>query len=226
MKDLIPLRKEMLAKRMMIDEGLTFEAPSHGVPHRKEECDNSSLNVSREEVTPPSQFSVTWNVNDGSDVWKNQHTWRIQSWKLYSFSSVHVLETVSGLVLHMFVHKKCPLSVNLIEKVVRVACSKRASQNLFLFFDSPLPGVNTPWDVMRIVCNPDLMDIMLLRWFFNAAGSWNFDGSTFCDAHSPVLILAYKVIDAVFMQLVRFMSVWSDGVFGFHGNLIISVSQI
>ncbi|GKE64034.1 hypothetical protein Tco_1518195, partial [Tanacetum coccineum] len=48
-------------------------------------------------------------LNDGSDVWKNQHTWRIQSWKLYSFSSVHVLETVSGLVLHMFVDKKYPL---------------------------------------------------------------------------------------------------------------------
>ncbi|GKD11111.1 hypothetical protein Tco_1190796, partial [Tanacetum coccineum] len=32
-------------------------------------------------------------VNDGSDVWKNQHTWSIQSWKLYSFYGVHVLET-------------------------------------------------------------------------------------------------------------------------------------
>ncbi|GJZ02768.1 hypothetical protein Tco_0520729 [Tanacetum coccineum] len=33
-------------------------------------------------------------VNDGSDVWKNQHTWSIQSWKLYSYSGVHVLETL------------------------------------------------------------------------------------------------------------------------------------
>ncbi|GKD31634.1 hypothetical protein Tco_1242412, partial [Tanacetum coccineum] len=37
-------------------------------------------------------------VNDGSNVWKNQHTWNIQSWKLYSYSGVHVLETVGGLV--------------------------------------------------------------------------------------------------------------------------------
>ncbi|GJV66261.1 hypothetical protein Tco_1477089 [Tanacetum coccineum] len=57
-------------------------------------------------------------VNDGSDVWKNQHTWSIQSWKLYSFSGVHVYETVSGLVLHMFVDKKYPLSVNLIERML------------------------------------------------------------------------------------------------------------
>ncbi|GKD53059.1 hypothetical protein Tco_1286446 [Tanacetum coccineum] len=57
-------------------------------------------------------------VNDGSDVWKNQHTWIIQSWKLYSSTGIHVLETVSGLVLHMFVDKKYPLSVNLIERML------------------------------------------------------------------------------------------------------------
>ncbi|GJX18041.1 synaptobrevin, longin-like domain protein [Tanacetum coccineum] len=57
-------------------------------------------------------------VNDGSDVWKNQHTWSIQSWKLYSYSGVHVLETVGGLVVHMFVDKKYPLSVNLIERML------------------------------------------------------------------------------------------------------------
>ncbi|GJU16574.1 hypothetical protein Tco_1144540 [Tanacetum coccineum] len=57
-------------------------------------------------------------VNDGSDFWKNQHTWSIQSWKLYSFSSVLVLETVSGLVIHMFVDKKYPLSINLIERML------------------------------------------------------------------------------------------------------------
>ncbi|GJY46512.1 hypothetical protein Tco_0435575 [Tanacetum coccineum] len=56
-------------------------------------------------------------VNDGSDIWKNQHTWSIQSWKLYSFSGVHVLETVSGLVLHVFMDKKYPLSVNPIERM-------------------------------------------------------------------------------------------------------------
>ncbi|GJZ11915.1 hypothetical protein Tco_0546674 [Tanacetum coccineum] len=155
---------------------------------------------------------------------------------LYSFSGVHVLETVSGLVLHMFVDKKYPLSVNLIErmldhqleichgtvgnelttavqliaflkkqisdskrpkvhdwyccynkewlvqegtalgkdfiksvngcddlpKIIRLASPRvngylvKASSNPLLFFDSPLPGVNTPWDVMRIVCNPEI----------------------------------------------------------------------
>ncbi|GJZ22202.1 hypothetical protein Tco_0559241 [Tanacetum coccineum] len=29
----------------------------------------------------------------------------------------------------------------------------KASSNPFTFYDSPLPGVNTPWDVMRISLN-------------------------------------------------------------------------
>ncbi|GJV29086.1 hypothetical protein Tco_1385534 [Tanacetum coccineum] len=57
-------------------------------------------------------------VNDGSDVWQNQNTWSIQSWKLYSYFGVHVLETVHGLVVHMFVDKKYPLSINLIERML------------------------------------------------------------------------------------------------------------
>ncbi|GKB25288.1 hypothetical protein Tco_0864689 [Tanacetum coccineum] len=174
-------------------------------------------------------------VNDGSDVWKNQHTWRIQSWKLYSFSGVHVLEIIGGLVLHMFVDKKYPLSVNFIERMLdhqleichgtvgneltiavqliaflkkQISDSRRpkvhdwpirlelieiwfqfpgpnrlasprvngylvkASSNPFTFYDSPLPGVNTPWDVMRIVCNPELMDVaeVVQSWYVVPTG--------------------------------------------------------
>ncbi|GJW39609.1 hypothetical protein Tco_0065454 [Tanacetum coccineum] len=57
-------------------------------------------------------------LNDGSAVWKNQHTWRIQSWKLYSLSGIHVLETVGGLVLYMFVDKKYPLTVKFMERML------------------------------------------------------------------------------------------------------------
>ncbi|GJS37725.1 hypothetical protein Tco_0536107 [Tanacetum coccineum] len=146
-------------------------------------------------------------VNDGSDFWKNQHTWSIQNWKLYSFSGVHVLETVSGLVIHMFVDKKYPLTINLIERMLdhqleichgTVGNELTTAVQLIAFLkkqisDSKRPKVhewvinshcyhnkelaspeqtataevvpksvagssfNTPWDVMRIVCNPELI---------------------------------------------------------------------
>ncbi|GJZ37519.1 hypothetical protein Tco_0583710 [Tanacetum coccineum] len=56
--------------------------------------------------------------DDGSEFWKSQHKWRIQSWKLYSFSGIHVLEAVSGLVIYMFVDKKYPLTVKLMERML------------------------------------------------------------------------------------------------------------
>ncbi|GKA80949.1 putative ribonuclease H-like domain-containing protein, partial [Tanacetum coccineum] len=46
-------------------------------------------------------------VNDGCDVWKNQQTWKIQSWKLYSlFWGSKVLGDIGGLVVHMFGSKE------------------------------------------------------------------------------------------------------------------------
>nr|GEV16030.1 aminoacyl-tRNA synthetase, class 1a, anticodon-binding [Tanacetum cinerariifolium] len=54
----------------------------------------------------------------GSCVWQNQHLWEIQSWRLYTFSNVHVLETVSGEVLSMFTDVSYPLSVKLMERML------------------------------------------------------------------------------------------------------------
>ncbi|GJW66833.1 putative ribonuclease H-like domain-containing protein [Tanacetum coccineum] len=57
-------------------------------------------------------------VDDGSVFWQRQHTWKIQSWKLYAFPGIHVLETVCGLVIYMFVDKKYPLTVNLMQRML------------------------------------------------------------------------------------------------------------
>nr|GEY94818.1 aminoacyl-tRNA synthetase, class 1a, anticodon-binding [Tanacetum cinerariifolium] len=55
----------------------------------------------------------------GSYVWQHQHLWEIRSWRLYTLSNVHVLETVSGEVLYMFADVSYPLSVKLMEKILR-----------------------------------------------------------------------------------------------------------
>ncbi|GJW92818.1 retrovirus-related pol polyprotein from transposon TNT 1-94 [Tanacetum coccineum] len=81
------------------------------------------------------------------------------------------------------------LSRDIKERTKRWHDSKIMDKESLLFFDSPLPGVNTPWDVMRIVCNPELLDIMLLRWFFDAASSWFKVSQSASIAYSQVLIL-------------------------------------
>ncbi|GJW46534.1 hypothetical protein Tco_0078180 [Tanacetum coccineum] len=43
----------------------------------------------------------------------------IRSWRLYTLSNVHVLETVSGEVLYMFADVSYPLSVKLMERMLK-----------------------------------------------------------------------------------------------------------
>nr|GEY50540.1 JmjC domain-containing protein [Tanacetum cinerariifolium] len=54
----------------------------------------------------------------GSFVWKQQHLWQIRSWRLYTLSNVHILETISGEVLYMFMDVCYPLSVKLMERML------------------------------------------------------------------------------------------------------------
>nr|GEU66225.1 ribonuclease H-like domain-containing protein [Tanacetum cinerariifolium] len=55
----------------------------------------------------------------GSFVWQNQHLWEIGSWRLYTLSNVHVLETVSGEVVYMFANVSYPFSVKLMEMMLK-----------------------------------------------------------------------------------------------------------
>ncbi|GJR82942.1 hypothetical protein Tco_0153727 [Tanacetum coccineum] len=55
----------------------------------------------------------------GSFIWNHQSLWQIRSWRLYTLSNVHVLETVSREVLYMFVDVSYPLSVKLMERMLK-----------------------------------------------------------------------------------------------------------
>ncbi|GKD41952.1 hypothetical protein Tco_1266597 [Tanacetum coccineum] len=55
----------------------------------------------------------------GSSVWNHQSLWQIRSWRLYTLSNVYVLETVYGEVLYMFADVSYPLSVKLMEKMLK-----------------------------------------------------------------------------------------------------------
>ncbi|GJX74859.1 hypothetical protein Tco_0313454 [Tanacetum coccineum] len=55
----------------------------------------------------------------GSLVWSDQQQWHIRSWRLFPFSNVHVLETISGKVVYMFVDGSYPLSVQLMKKMLK-----------------------------------------------------------------------------------------------------------
>ncbi|GKF63827.1 hypothetical protein Tco_0187275, partial [Tanacetum coccineum] len=53
------------------------------------------------------------------EVWNDQQEWVIRSWKLFPFSSVHVLETFTGKILYMFADAPYPLSASLMKNMLK-----------------------------------------------------------------------------------------------------------
>ncbi|GJS80570.1 hypothetical protein Tco_0730451 [Tanacetum coccineum] len=48
--------------------------------------------------------------NEEDENWRNQQDWNLINWKLHNFCRVHVLLMDTGLVIHMMVEKKYPLT--------------------------------------------------------------------------------------------------------------------
>ncbi|GKG30474.1 hypothetical protein Tco_0422962, partial [Tanacetum coccineum] len=55
----------------------------------------------------------------GAGVWADQQQWFIKSWRLFPFSGVHVLETISSKILYMFADTPYPLSAQLMKKMLK-----------------------------------------------------------------------------------------------------------
>ncbi|GJZ01197.1 hypothetical protein Tco_0519158 [Tanacetum coccineum] len=162
-RDGSPMTSASSKKLKTGDDEVTVEALSHGVP-QEEEGATPSQNVSREEVAAPSHSQDI--PNAPVEVPSN-----IASTAQHTASS---LKKVGCYNKEWLVQEGTALGKDYIKSVD--GCDDlpkiiRASSNPLLFFDSPLPGVNTPWDLMRIVCHLELMDIMLLLWLFDAASS-------------------------------------------------------
>ncbi|GJR06246.1 putative ribonuclease H-like domain-containing protein [Tanacetum coccineum] len=56
--------------------------------------------------------------NEENEIWRNQQDWNLISWKLHNFCGVHVLLMDTGLVIHMMVEKKYPLSQDTLSKML------------------------------------------------------------------------------------------------------------
>ncbi|GKC38496.1 hypothetical protein Tco_1050880 [Tanacetum coccineum] len=56
--------------------------------------------------------------NEEDEIWRNQQDWNLINWKLHNFCGVHVLLMDTGLVIHMMVEKKYPLSQDILSKML------------------------------------------------------------------------------------------------------------
>nr|GEZ51174.1 putative reverse transcriptase domain-containing protein [Tanacetum cinerariifolium] len=104
----------------------------------------------------------------------NQHLWEIRSWRLYTLSNVHVLETVSGEVVYMFVDVSYPLTVKLMKLMLKhkleidkdvVGNDMTTIEQLIQVFNSPMLHllrvkmvINSPW-IMPILGTKELASL-------------------------------------------------------------------
>nr|GEX25079.1 hypothetical protein [Tanacetum cinerariifolium] len=56
---------------------------------------------------------------DAHAFWRNQESWCIRSWCLYPYAQVHVLETVDGQVIYIFVDVSYPLSKATLKRMLK-----------------------------------------------------------------------------------------------------------
>ncbi|GJS61122.1 hypothetical protein Tco_0655906 [Tanacetum coccineum] len=61
---------------------------------------------------------IMFNQGDTADFWDEQLNWKIISWKLHSSSGVHTIMTSNGLVIHMLVENRYPLTKEVLSQLL------------------------------------------------------------------------------------------------------------
>ncbi|GJV93872.1 hypothetical protein Tco_1541685 [Tanacetum coccineum] len=56
--------------------------------------------------------------NEQSDFWSNQQDWKIVTWRLYESCGVCILEFEDGIVIHILVERRYPLSKDLLQRML------------------------------------------------------------------------------------------------------------
>ncbi|GKC85575.1 hypothetical protein Tco_1141292 [Tanacetum coccineum] len=118
--------------------------------------------------------------NEEDEIWRNQQDWNLINWKLHNFCGVHVLLMDTGLVIHMMVEKKYPLSQDTLSKMLsrRLEVDHQsemgyelirrkvstASTNLILLEDLVLPEkINTAKGSQRLSEDKDYLEMKIRR---------------------------------------------------------------
>ncbi|GJS85157.1 hypothetical protein Tco_0751698 [Tanacetum coccineum] len=63
---------------------------------------------------------IMFNQGDTADFWDTQQDWKLISWKLHSSSGVHTIMTSTGLVFHMLVESKYPLTKEVLSQMLEL----------------------------------------------------------------------------------------------------------
>ncbi|GJY80317.1 putative ribonuclease H-like domain-containing protein [Tanacetum coccineum] len=79
--------------------------------------------------------------NEQSDFWSGQQDWKIVTWRLYESCGVRILEFEDGIVIHVLVERRYPLSKDLLQRILdlglEVERESSVALDLIRVFNSP-----------------------------------------------------------------------------------------
>ncbi|GJS53820.1 putative ribonuclease H-like domain-containing protein [Tanacetum coccineum] len=75
---------------------------------------------------------IMFNQGDTADFWDTQQNWKLISWKLHSSSGVHTIMTSTGLVFHMFVENRYPLTKEVLSQMLKLKLETEEESSMAL----------------------------------------------------------------------------------------------
>ncbi|GJT09360.1 hypothetical protein Tco_0856402 [Tanacetum coccineum] len=75
---------------------------------------------------------IMFNQGDTADFWDTQQNWKLISWKLHSSSGVHTIMTSTGLVFHMLVESKYPLTKEVLSQMLELKLETEEESSMAL----------------------------------------------------------------------------------------------
>ncbi|GJX19847.1 hypothetical protein Tco_0222524 [Tanacetum coccineum] len=63
---------------------------------------------------------IMFNQSGNDEFWNAQQNWKIVSWKLHSSSGIHTIMTDEGIVIHMLVEDKYPLTKEVLSQLLKL----------------------------------------------------------------------------------------------------------
>ncbi|GJT56081.1 hypothetical protein Tco_0991135 [Tanacetum coccineum] len=75
---------------------------------------------------------IMFNQGDTADFWDTQQDWNLISWKLHSSSGVHTIMTSTGLVFHMLVESRYPLTKEVLSQMLELKLETEEESSMAL----------------------------------------------------------------------------------------------
>ncbi|GJX47390.1 hypothetical protein Tco_0272580 [Tanacetum coccineum] len=75
---------------------------------------------------------IMFNQGDTADFWDTQQNWKLISWKLHSSSGVHTIMTSAGLVFHMLVENRYPLTKEVLSQMLELKLETEEESSMAL----------------------------------------------------------------------------------------------